>query len=287
VLLGPHVSTAGGIHTAIDRVEEIGGEAVQVFTQSPRTWRPTNHDPANFERFKERRAEAGIEAVLCHAVYLVNLANPKDDFYKKSVDALMNTVDVGCAIQAEGVVFHIGSHLGAGIEAGLDRVVAALEKVLDRCSETTWLLMENSAGSGDTIGRSVEELALIHDRLGGHPRFGICLDSCHLYVSGCDVTDLAALDAVLDELDSAIGLERLRALHVNDAATPLGSNSDRHANIGEGLIGEKLGVFLSHPRLQGLPAILEVPGKDGRGPDADEVRKVKELHARWSAKVKS
>jgi deoxyribonuclease-4 len=265
----------------------MGGEAVQVFTQSPRAWRPTNHDPANFERFKERRAEVGIEAVLCHAVYLVNLASSKDDLYEKSVAALSNTVDVACAIDAEGVVFHIGSHLGAGFEAGLERVTAALAEVLDRCSETTWLLMENSAGAGDTIGRSVDELAVLYDRLDGHPRLGVCLDSCHLYVSGCDVTDPAALDAVLDELDSAIGLERLRALHVNDAATPLGSNSDRHANIGEGLLGEKLGVFLGNPRLQGLPAVLEVPGKDGKGPDADEVRKLKELHARSVAGVRS
>lgn len=265
----------------------MAADCVQVFTQSPRAWRPTNHDPANFERFKERRAEVGIEHALCHAVYLVNLASPKDDLYEKSVAALSNTVDVACAIEAEGVVFHIGSHLGAGFETGLERVTAALAEVLDRCSDTTWLLMENSAGAGGTIGRSVEELAVLYDRLGGHPRLGVCLDSCHLYVSGCDVTDPAALDAVLDELDDTIGLDRLRALHVNDAATPLGSNSDRHANIGEGLLGEKLGVFLGNPRLQGLPAILEVPGKDGKGPDADEVRKVKELHARSVAGVPS
>jgi deoxyribonuclease-4 len=286
VLIGPHVSTAGGIHTAVDRVEEMGGEAIQVFTQSPRTWRATNHDPANFDRFKERRAEVGIEAVLCHAVYLVNLASPKDDLYEKSVAALINTVEVACGIEADGVVFHIGSHLGAGLDAGLERVVAALEQVLDRCAETTWLLMENSAGAGGTIGRSVDELALLYDRLGAHPRLGVCLDSCHLYASGCDVTDASALDAVLDELAAEIGLDRLRALHVNDTAAPLGSNRDRHANIGEGLMGEKLGLFLGNPRLQGLPALLEVPGKDGRGPDADEVRKAKELHARSAAPVR-
>jgi deoxyribonuclease IV len=263
----------------------MGADSVQVFTQSPRTWRPTNHDPANFERFKERRAEAGIEGVLCHALYLVNLANPKDEFYEKSVAALSNTVDVGCAIEADGVVFHIGSHLGAGMEAGLDRVCAAMQQVLDRCSDTTWLLMENSAGAGGTIGRSIEELAALYDRLDGHPRLGVCLDSCHLYVSGCDVTDAAALDALLDELDREIGLDRLRALHVNDAAAPLGSNRDRHANIEEGLLGKKLGVFLGHPRLQGLPALLEVPGKDGHGPDADEIRKAKKLHARAVAAV--
>jgi deoxyribonuclease-4 len=280
VRVGAHVSVSGGIHTAIDRAEAMGAESVQVFTQSPRTWRPTNHDSKNFERFKERRAEAGIEGVLCHALYLLNLASPKDDFYEKSVAALSNTVDVACAIDADGVVFHIGSHLGAGLDVGLDRVCAAMRTVLDRCSETTWLLMENSAGAGGTIGRSVEELALLYERLDGDPRLGVCLDSCHLYVSGCDVTDEAALDAVLDELDREIGLDRLRALHVNDAAAPLGSNRDRHANIGEGLLGKKLGVFLGNPRLQGLPAVLEVPGKDGHGPDGDEIKKAKRLHAR-------
>src|SRR6478672_10609261 len=268
VFIGAHVSSAGGIHTAIDRGEEMGADSVQVFTQSPRMWRPTNHPPENFERFKERRAEAGIQGVLCHALYLINLANPKDDFYDKSVVALSNTVDVGSAIEADGVVFHVGSHLGAGMDVGLKRVVKAMKKVLDRCSETTWLLMENCAGTGATIGRSIEELAVIFDRLGGHPRLGVCLDSCHLYASGYDVTDEAALDGMLDALDDSIGLDRLRALHVNDSAVPFASNRDRHANIGDGLMGKKLSVFLQHPKLQGLPAVLEVPGEDGHGPTA-------------------
>jgi deoxyribonuclease IV len=286
-LIGAHVSSSGGIHTAIDRAEAMGADSIQVFTQSPRTWRPTNHPPENFERFKERRAEVGIDGALCHALYLINLANPKDDFYEKSVAALANTVDVACAIDADGVVFHIGSHLGAGMEAGLDRVVAAMKVVLERCSDTTWLLMENCAGTGATIGRSVEELALVFDRLGRHPRLGICLDSCHLYASGYDVTDEAALDSLLDEVDREIGLDRLRALHVNDSAAPLGSNRDRHANVGKGLMGKKLGMFLGNPRLQGLPAVLEVPGPDGRGPDASQVKATKKLHARWAANVRS
>ncbi len=285
MLIGAHVSSSGGIHTAIDRAEAIGAESVQVFTQSPRAWRPTNHPPENIQRFKERRAEAGIGGVLCHALYLVNLASPKDDIYERSVAAMCNTVDVGCTIEADGVVFHIGSHLGAGMDAGIERVCEAMKKVLDRCSDTTWLLMENSAGAGGTIGRSIEELALIYGRLDAHPRLGVCLDSCHLYVSGCDVTDEAALDAMLDELDREIGLDRLRALHVNDSKAPLGSNLDRHENIGEGLMGERLGVFLGNPRLQGLPAVLEVAGPDGHGPDATEIAKTKELHARWATKA--
>jgi deoxyribonuclease-4 len=285
VILGAHVSSSGGIHTAIDRAKAMRADSVQVFTQSPRRWAPTNHDPENFERFKERRAETGIDGVLCHALYLINLANPDDELYDKSVTALSNTVDVACAIEADGVVFHIGSHLGVGMEAGLARVTGAMKKVLDRCTETTWLLMENTAGAGGTIGRSIDELALLFDRLDAHPRLGLCLDSCHLYASGYDVTDRAALEDVLDAVDAGIGLDRLRALHVNDSAAELGSNRDRHANIGAGLIGAELGVFLGSPRLQGLPAVLEVPGKDGKGPDANEVKKLKRLHARAIAAV--
>ena len=284
MLAGAHVSVAGGIHTAIDRGEGIGADAVQIFTQSPRAWRPTNHDPANFERFKERRAEAGIGPVLCHALYLINLAAPDDTVYEKSRASLLNTVEVACAIEADGVVLHVGSHLGAGFEAGLERAVPALEEALARCSDLTWLLLENSAGAGGTIGRSIDELAVLVERLNGHPRLGICLDSCHLWVSGVDVTDAAALDATIADVDERIGLDRLRCLHVNDAAAALGSNRDRHANLGEGELGEGLGVFLAHPKLQGLPAVLEVPGPDGHGPDADEVQKLRKLHGRWARK---
>jgi deoxyribonuclease-4 len=280
VQLGAHVSSSGGIHTAIDRIEAIGGDAVQIFTQSPRTWRPTNHDPANFKRFKERRAEAGIGGVVCHALYLINLASLNEDLYSKSVAALKNTVDVACAIEADAVVFHVGSHQGAGFEVGLERVVPALAEALERCSETTWLCMENSAGAGETIGRSLEELAAIYEALDGHSRLGVCLDSCHLFVSGYDVTDRAELDRVVDDLDRLMGLDRLRCLHVNDSKAPLGSNRDRHDNIGDGLLGEKLGVFLAQPRFQDLPALLEVPGKKGNGPDAEQVQKLKELYAR-------
>jgi len=281
--IGAHVSSSGGIHTAVDRAVAISADSMQIFTQSPRMWRPTNHDPATFERFRERRAEVGMGGVVCHALYLCNLAAPDDDVYAKSVAALSNTMEVACGIGADGVVFHVGSHLGSGLEIGLERVLPAMEQVLELCSDETWLLMENSAGAGGTIGRSIEELATIHERLDRHPRLGICLDSCHLYVSGVDVADPAALDACLDEVDSSIGLDRLRALHVNDSATALGSNRDRHANMGKGVLGERLGVFLGNPRLQGLPAILETAGPAGHGPDADEVRKAKEMHARATA----
>ena len=283
MFFGAHVSASGGIHKTLDRAEAMGADAVQLFTQSPRMWRPTNHDPANFETFKQRRAELRIApgGVLAHALYLVNLAAPDDEIYEKSRAALRNTMEVTCAIDGDGVVFHVGSHLGAGMEAGLERCVPALLETLELCTDTTWLLMEDSAGAGGTIGRSLDELVALFDACERHERLGVCLDTCHLYVSGIDVTDRDALDDLLDDLDARIGLDRLRALHINDAADPLGSNRDRHANIGQGLLGEQLGVFLSNPRLQGLPALLEVPGPDKHGPDAKELKKVRKLHAQW------
>jgi deoxyribonuclease-4 len=280
VLFGAHCS--GGIKKALDYAVEMGADAVQLFVQSPRTWRFPDHDPDVLAGFRERRAETGLPAVV-HALYLVNLAAPDEAIYSKSKETMRATVDTACAIDADAVVFHVGSHLGAGFETGLERVVPALAQVLDRCNDRTWLLMENSAGAGGTIGRSIDELALIFDALGGHERLGVCLDSCHLYVSGVDVSDPATMEAVVDEVDGRIGLDRLRALHANDAKAPLGSNLDRHDNIGDGLMGEGLGAFLGHPQLQDLPVLLEVPGKDGKGPNADEIRKLRELHARATA----
>ncbi len=279
MLIGAHCS--GGVKGALDKAVEIGADAVQLFTQSPRAWKPPTPDPDTYEAFRARREETGIGAVFCHAIYLVNLAAPKDEVYEKSLVAMRSTMEIACAIEADGVVFHVGSHLGSGFEHGLERVLPAMEQVLEGCSERTWLLMENSAGAGGTIGRSIEELATLFEKLDRHPRLGVCLDSCHLYVSGRDVTDPELVDAVLRELDETVGLDRLRCLHVNDAKTALGSNSDRHDNILDGAMGEGLGAFLGHPKVQELPAILEVPGADDRGPDAEEIRKTRELHARW------
>jgi deoxyribonuclease IV len=277
VLFGAHCS--GGVKKALDNAIEMGADAVQLFVQSPRTWRFPNHDPIDLQAFRSKREETGIPA-LVHALYLVNLAAPDDAIYAKSVDTMRSTVDAACAIEADAVIFHPGSHLGAGFEIGLERMVPALKQVLDRCNERTWLLVENSAGAGGTIGRSIDELAAIVDALGRHERLGVCLDSCHLFVSGVDVTDPVVMNALLEDVDARIGLDRLRALHANDAKAPLGSNRDRHDNIDEGLIGEGLGVFLAHPKVQDLPVVLEVPGADGKGPNADEIRKLRELHAR-------
>jgi deoxyribonuclease IV len=282
---GGHVSSAGGIHTAIDRAEAIGANAVQVFTQSPRMWRPTDHKPEAIERFRARRAEAGIEAVTCHASYLINLGATDDAIYTKSVKALATTVDTADRFGAESVIFHVGSHLGRGLDAAMHQVVPAIQiACAERRDDGPWLLLENSAGHQGTIGVTIEELALVIDELGRPERIGICLDTCHLFASGVDITDPGAVDDLLDEVEDRIGLEKLRVLHVNDSKMAFGSNRDRHANVGAGEIGEGLAVMLGHPRLQHLPAIAETEGADGHGVDAAEIASMRRLHKKGTKK---
>jgi deoxyribonuclease IV len=273
VLFGAHVSSAGGISKAIDRIEEIGGNAVQVFTQSPRMWRPTAHTDEELDRFRERRQEARVGFVACHALYLVNLASRDEEIREKSFAALCATMEVGRGIDADAVVLHVGSHLGYGFDDAVEVVVPALRQLLELTSDRLWLCLENAAGAGGTIGRSVSELEVLVDALGAHRRLGICLDSCHWWASGVDVTDAAALEDALADLDSRIGIERLRFLHVNDAKTPLGSNRDRHEVVADGVLGAGLATFLGHPAFRDLPAVLETYPDGGlRRDDIDLLR---------------
>jgi deoxyribonuclease IV len=284
MLFGAHVSAAGGISNAIDRVEEIGGNAVQVFTQSPRMWRPTAHSEDEVARFRKRREQARVRHVSCHALYLVNLASRDRELRRKSFEALTATMETADAIGADAVVFHVGSHLGYGFDDALDVVVAQLRDLLELTTDRLWLCMENAAGAGGTIGRSVAELEAFFDRLGGHRRLGLCLDSCHWWASGIDVTKTAALEDALDDLDRRIGFSRLRVLHVNDANTPLGSNRDRHDVVPEGELGQGLATFLGHPAFRELPAVLETSPKAGFSTrDIDTLRDLERRgRRRWS-----
>jgi deoxyribonuclease IV len=276
MLFGAHVSSAGGISKAIDRIEEIGGNAVQVFTQSPQMWRPTQHAPEEVERFRMRRRQARVRHVACHALYLVNLASRDAKIRKKSYDALLATMETARGIGADVVVFHVGSHLGYGFEAAVKKVVPALRDLLALTTDDLWLCLENAAGAGGTMGRSVAELAALCDATGGHERLGICIDSCHWWASGVDVTSGSALDEAIEDLDERMGLNRLRVLHVNDAKTPLGSNRDRHEVVADGLLGGGLATFMGHPAFHDLPAILETWPKDGlRKRDVDLLRKLR------------
>ena len=276
MLLGAHVSSAGGIYSAVGRATDLGCRSLQVFPQSPRVWKPAVHPDEDLARFRDLAAEAGLVAV-SHAPYLINLAGTDPLTVERSEAVLAQSLRTTRGFGGLAVIVHLGSHLGSGFDAGLERAAPVLERVLELAGDGTWLLLENTAGAGGTMGLTIEELALVIDRCGRHPWLGVCIDSCHLYASGVDVGDAAALDATLDELDSRIGLDRLKALHINDSQMPLGSNRDRHANVGEGLIGERLSVFLGRPRLQGLPAVLETLGHDGKGGEDD----MRELDRLW------
>src|SRR5574340_268924 len=278
MLFGAHVSAAGGISKAIDRVEEIGGDAVQVFTQSPRMWRATAHAPEEVGRFRARRREAKVKAVSCHALYLANLASRDAEVRERSLTALRATMETARAIEADAVVVHVGSHLGYGFEEAAEVVAPALRELLELTTDDLWLCLENTAGAGDTIGRTAAELAVLCEAVGGHPRLGLCLDSCHWWASGVDVGDPVALDAALDGVDRLLGLERVRVLHVNDSQTPLGSNRDRHERVGKGLIGDGLATFLSHPAFQDLPAIVET--WEDRGAETEDLDAMRRLRRR-------
>ena len=282
---GAHVSAAGGISNAIDRIEEIGGNAVQLFTQSPRMWRATEHTPEEVKRFRKRRRQARVKAVTCHALYLVNLASRDATVRENSLAALRATMETADAIGSEAVVFHVGSHLGLGFDEAVALVEPALRELLELTTDDLWLCMENAAGTGGTIGRSIAELAVLADAVDGHPRLGLCLDSCHWWASGIDVSDPAALDAALEDLDSSIGLDRVRVLHANDSQTPLGSNRDRHELVGQGLIGDGLGTFLAHPAFKSLPAITETWENKGEATeDLDRMRDLRRRGVRrWAA----
>ena len=288
MLIGAHVSTGGGLATAIERGTERGCESIQIFNQSPRMWRPTRYGEDDFAAFRQAMEGSPIEAVIIHAVYLINCATKDREMRKKSLGSLTHSLRVGEGIRAAGVVLHPGAQKGEPHGPSMKRAARVIAEALAE-TESCPLLLEQTAGHKGLLGRDFEETAELIERAGGGDRLGLCLDSCHLFVQGYDVTDAEHLGEVLDECDAKVGLDRLRAVHVNDAGAPLGSCRDRHANIGKGEMGRKgLAAFLSEPRFEGLPAAIETPGPDKHGPDRREVSAAKRLRrAGLEARMKS
>jgi deoxyribonuclease-4 len=277
VLIGAHVSTGGGLPNAIERGKERGCESIQIFHQSPRMWRPTKYGEDDFAAFREAMDASPVEAVIIHAVYLINCATKDKVLRKKSLTSLTHALKVGDGIGARGVVLHPGSQKTDPLKPSLKRaskVIAAALKETDSCP----LLIEQTAGHKGLLARDFDQTAELIELAGGGERLGLCLDSCHLFVQGYDITDEAHLGEVLDEADAKVGIERLGAVHVNDAAVPLGAHLDRHANIGKGEMGKRgLSAFLSEPRFEGLPATLETPGPEKKGSSKAEVTYAKRL----------
>jgi deoxyribonuclease IV len=277
MLIGAHVSTAGGLANAIERGTERGCESIQIFNQSPRMWRPTKYGEEDFAEFREAMADSPVEAAVIHAVYLINCASKDKELRKKSLASLTHALRTGDGIGAAGVVLHPGAQKGEPHGPSMKRAAKVIAAALND-SESCPLLLEQTAGHKGLLGRDFDETAELIELAGGGERLGLCLDSCHLFVQGFDVTDAGHLAKVVDEADEKVGLERLRCLHVNDAAAPFGSNRDRHANLGKGEMGKGgLAAFLSEPRFEGLPATLETPGPEKKGPDKKEVAAAKRL----------
>jgi deoxyribonuclease-4 len=277
MLIGAHVSTAGGLAKAIERGADLGCESIQIFNQSPRMWRPTRYGPDDFAEFKEAMDDSPVEAVVIHAIYLINCASKDKELRKKSLDSLTHALRIGDGIGAAGVVLHPGAQKGEPHGPSMKRaakVIAAAVKNSESCP----LLLEQTAGHKGLLGRDFDETAELIELAGSGKRLGLCLDSCHLFVQGYDVTKADSLSQIVDEADEKVGLDRLRCLHVNDAAAPFGSNRDRHANLGKGEMGKQgLAAFLSEPRFEGLPATLETPGPNKKGADKKEVTAAKRL----------
>ncbi|HET9721269.1 MAG TPA: deoxyribonuclease IV [Solirubrobacteraceae bacterium] len=285
MLIGAHVSPAGGLPKAIERGGAIGAECIQIFNQSPRMWRPTAYGEDDFAEFRAAMAGSGIGAVLIHAVYLLNCASEDPEIRAKTLASLIQSLRVGAGIGAAGVVLHPGSakagHVGEAIARAGEVIGEALAE-----TEGCALHLEDTAGAGGTLGRSFEELAALIEAGGGDPRLGLCLDSCHLLASGYDVRTREGLHDTLVQCDRLVGLDRLHSLHLNDSMTPLGSNRDRHAVPGEGELGrDGLAVFVGEPRFSGLPVVLETGRDDGRV-TAEDVKLVKELRAGGPANPK-
>jgi deoxyribonuclease-4 len=286
MLIGAHVSPAGGLAKAVQRGAERGCEAIQIFNQSPRMWRPTAYGSDDFAAFREAIGPSPVDAVLIHAVYLLNCASEETDIRDKSRTSLIQSLRVGDGIGASGVVLHAGSAKQGNVGEAIKRAGSVIGEAL-RETQGCPLHLENTAGAGGTLGRSFEELAALLEAAGGSKRLGVCLDSCHLLASGYDIRTAPGLARTIDEFDRVVGLDRLHSLHLNDSQTPLGSNRDRHANVGQGELGERgCAAFLSEPRFERLPLVLETQGPDKQGPSPQEIELCFKLRKRGTASRK-
>ena len=281
--IGAHVSTAGGISKAVRRGQEIGCEALQIFGSSPQSWAFREIPDAEIEAFRQNMADAGMGPVFLHAIYLVNLGTGKADALDKGVESLSAHLRLAGRLGAEGLIFHPGSHGGAGFEAVLPQVAGAIRRALDGAPDGPCLAVENMAGMGKHIGARFEELGAILDAVDDQ-RLKVCLDTQHSFAAGYDLTTGEGIEDMLPQLDTGPGSGNVVAIHANDSKRVCGSGVDRHDNIGEGFIGEDgFAVFMAHPAFRYVPFLLEVPGFEGNGPDQRNVDLLKDIRRRVGA----
>jgi deoxyribonuclease-4 len=282
--IGAHVRGGGKLVPSLELGVEMGATSIQVFTQSPRMWKPSQYAPEVLAAYREAQAaNPVIRDTFCHATYLINLATADAELYEKSVVCLTHNLSVARGMGSSGLILHVGSHLGAGFDDVVRQIADAFERALAEADSAPEgvadcpILIENAAGSGGTVGRSFEEIRFLIDACNGDDRLGLCIDTQHLWASGFDFSTVAGTERLIEEIEFSVGMNRLRAFHLNDSKIELGGNRDRHANIGEGTIGAKgLAALVGHPRIRELPLLLEVPGT-GDGPRAEDVVVAKQV----------
>jgi deoxyribonuclease-4 len=276
--IGAHVTVAGGLPNAIFRAKSIGAECIQIFPAPPQMWKIPDRDPKEIKEFNFLRSKAKIEPVLIHSIYLINLASEKNTVFWGSVATLVKSMELAEEIKALGVVFHIGSGKEKKFNTVLDLVIKGIKEILKKSPKNTYLIIENSAGAGNLIGRDFSEIATVINKSGKDKRIKVCLDTQHMFASGYDIRNRDSVKKIFSEFDKLVGLDRLVAIHVNDSKSDLGSNIDRHENIGNGKIGiDGFKAFLSHPACKDLPILIETPGFEDEGPDQKNLKILKEI----------
>ena len=279
MLIGAHVSAAGGVSKSVARGEAIGAECIQIFASSPRGWKFTPIADDEATRFRSEIERAGFGPTVLHGKYLCALGSSDPELVERSIEALTKDLQAAAQLGALGVIFHPASHRGRGYDAVFDQFVDGVKTILERAPGDPLLMLEISAGSGDHIGSKFAELGKIISAV-DDPRVAVCLDTQHAFAAGYDVSTDEGLAAMMDEFDTEIGLDLLRAVHANDSKRELGSAVDRHDNIGEGLIGRDGFVsIMSSPALRDVPFYLEVPGFEKGGPDLKNVEILKSIRA--------
>ena len=275
--VGAHVGASGGLATAFERAQAIGAETIQIYGAPPQMWRRRKIRPEECEVFRAGMKETGIEPVFLHGAYLINLATASPEQLIKSADALAGDLQLAAAIEAKGVIFHVGSHKGAGFGQALPQIAETLKKVLGETPDDAWIILENSAGMGGSVGSKFQELGAIMAAVAS-PRLKVCLDTQHSYAAGYDVADRDGLERTIEEFEREVGLDQMIAVHANDSKIALGGGVDRHENIGEGHIGlAGFAAIMGHPAFREVPFLLEVPGLDKQGPDRPNVDILKKI----------
>jgi deoxyribonuclease IV len=275
--VGVHVSISGSIDQAVDRAQEYGCDTFQMFTRNPQGWKFGDLDPDQVKIFREKLGQSKISPVVDHMPYLPNLSCPEDEIYDKSVASFAAEVDRCGTLGISYLVVHLGSHLGKGREIGLERIGSALGIGAKRAKGDLIILLENMAGTKNSMGSNFQDIGEILDSVKKRERLGVCLDTCHLYAAGFDVQSERGVQQTMAKFNEVVGFDTLKAVHLNDSKGGLGSGLDRHENIGKGYIGEKgFRAILHHPAVKELPMILETPA-DEPGDVLNDLRMVRKL----------